>query len=228
MVGSLTGIDKVSNERPAVGGADEQSIDDIIKEGPQILRRRNRAVTPEDFASFAREIDGVKNAVAIPLRNPDFPDVPVPGSVTVYIVPETTERPPKASGDLIRSVADALNKVRLLTTEVYVSSPVFTEIRVEARLESPPYVSFDSVAKAARQALDKLLDPQTWVFGVDLFPTDIDRALLDVENVKAIQSRNIFVNGRLRTSSFQTIPTPHGGLVYGAGHIIIVTPVEDQ
>jgi len=228
MVGSLNGIDKVYNERPAVGGSEEQSIDDIIKNGPQILRRRNRAVTAEDFASFAKEIGGVKNAIAVPLRHPDFPDVPVPGAVTVYIVPDTTERPPKASGDLIRSVGDALNQVRLLTTEVYVSGPVFTEIRVEARLEAPAYVSFDAVAKAAQQALDSLLNPQTWQFGRPLFPTDIDRELLKVENVRAIQSRNIFVNGRLQTNTFQSIPTGSGGLVYGAGHLLIVTPEEGQ
>jgi predicted phage baseplate assembly protein len=228
MVSSPSGIEKAMNERNAVGGAEEQNIDDIIAEGPQILRRRERAVTPDDFASFAKEIDGVKNAVAIPLRHPDFPGVDVPGAVTVYIVPDTTERPPKASGALIRSVADRLNEVRLLTTEVYVSSPYFNEIRVETRLDAPPYVSFDTVAKNARQALDNLLDPQTWKFGKDLFPTDIDRALLEVKDVRAIQNRNVFVNGRLQISPFEAVPTPDGGLVYGAGHIIIVTPEEDR
>src|SRR4029079_8143748 len=51
MVSGITGIDKVSNDRAAVGGAEEESIDEIIQSGPQILRRRNRAVTPDDFAS---------------------------------------------------------------------------------------------------------------------------------------------------------------------------------
>jgi predicted phage baseplate assembly protein len=228
MVSSITGIDKVSNERPAVGGAEEQSIDDIIQKGPQILRRRDRAVTPADFASFACEIDGVKNAVAIPLRHPDFPTVQVPGAITVYIVPDSADRPPKASADLIRAVGSRLNEVRLLTTEVYVSGPVFNEIRIEARLAAPPYVSFDSVAQEAQKALDSLLNPQTWPFGKDLSPTAIDRALLSVKNVSSIQNRNIFLNGILQTSPFKAIPTPQGGLVYGAGHLIIVTPEVDQ
>jgi len=78
-------------------------------------------------------------------------------------------------------------------------------------------VAFDAVAKAARQALDQLLDPQTWPFGKALHPTDVDRVLLNVKDVTAIQSRNIFVNGALQTASFQAIPTPPGGLIYGPG-----------
>jgi predicted phage baseplate assembly protein len=223
MAGSLTGIEKVANERAATGGSEEEGIDEIIKDGPTFLRRGRRAVTPEDFASFAREVGGVKNAIAIPCRHPDFPGVEVAGSVTVYIVPETTERPPKAPAELIRSVADALNDVRLLTTEVYVSSPQFMQIRVEARLEAPPYVAVDDVARRAREALDTALDPQVWQFGKPLHPSDIDRVLLAVPDVTAIQNRNIYVNGALWTAAYQPILIPDGGLLYGAGHLLIVT-----
>ena len=223
MTGSVTGIEKVSNERAATGGGEEQSLDEIIAEGPQYLRRRNRAVTPDDFASFAKDVNGVRNAVAGPCRHPDFPGVEVAGAVTVYIVPETSERPPNASAELIRSVAGVLNGVRLLTTEVFVASPAFTEIRVEARLQASPHVAFDAVAKAARQALDQLLDPQTWPFGKALHSTEIDRALLNVKDVVAILHRDIYVNGALQKSSFEAIPTEGGTLIYGAPHLLILT-----
>ena len=48
--------------------------------------------------------------------------------------PTPTRMPPRPSAELIRSVCQALDSVRLITTEVYVAAPAFIEVRIEARL----------------------------------------------------------------------------------------------
>lgn len=163
---SIPGIDAVSNDRPGVGGADEQSPEALAREAPRFLRHRDRAVTAKDFAALARQAGGVAKATALDLAHPDFPGVEVPGAVTVVIVPERPnledaidDRKPEPSPDLLRSVCAYLDHYRLLTTEVYVKGPEYQEIKVEAVIEAEPYASFDTVARDVSAALNEYLDP---------------------------------------------------------------------
>ena len=225
---SLSGVDQVKNERAAVGGADEQTIDEMVRDAPSILKRRERAVTTEDFKSFAMEAGGVKNALAIANAHPDFPDVEVPGAVTVVIVPDTGDTPPKPSSELIASVCSRLESRRLITTEVYVRGPEYREVRVEAFVEAKPNASFDTVSRNVGKALNKFLDPKTWVFGEDLYPTKVFRAVLEADpNLVAVKQLNLYVDGR-PVLGLDQIPLRKGELVYGRDHLIVVTGARDQ
>lgn len=217
----LVGVDKVTNERAAIGGADEQSFHDLQVNGPGLLRQRGRAVTPDDFANFAKRTGGVGAAVAIPLMHPDHPGVSVPGTITVVIVPTTQDTPPKPSADLIRALCQSLDQVRLLTTEVFVKGPEYHEVRVEARVTAPPYTSFDSIVLDIMAALNKALDPGQGKFGVTVYPTSLYGTILQVPNVTAVVSLNMFVDGILSTG-LQPLKLPPDGMVYGGNHIITV------
>ncbi len=211
----LTGVDKVTNERAAVGGAEEQTIDQLKREAPDIVKRRERAVT-------------VQNAVVIVNGHPDFPDVEVPGAVTVIIVPDTGDTPPVPSSELIASVCSRLEPHRLITTEVYVKGPEYKQIRIEAFVQAKPNASFDSVSRNVKDALKKLLDPKGWVFGEDLYPTEIFRAVLDADDdLVAVKNLNIYVDGRLH-DGLEQIQLKNGELVYGGDHLIVVTPAVNR
>lgn len=225
---ALVGVEKVTNERPAVGGADEQSLDEILTEGPALLRRRNRAVTPEDFAGVVEEIGGIKHAVALPLFHPDHPGVKVPGAVTVVVVPDNEDRPPKPSGELISAICERLDKVRLLTTEVFVKGPSYQEIRVEARVSANPYAAFDTVSRDVTKALDDLLDPRKGKFGKDFSPTLVFKAILDVKDVVGVRTMNLYVDGRRYESTRDDIAVPPDGLLYSGPHFITVQPPVDR
>ncbi|HEY7422856.1 MAG TPA: putative baseplate assembly protein, partial [Gemmataceae bacterium] len=86
---NLVGLE-VQNKRPAVGGRDEQNLDELREQAPAQLRCRNRAVTRDDFRALAVQAGGVARAEAFPLGHPDFPDpaVKIPGVVSVVIVPD--------------------------------------------------------------------------------------------------------------------------------------------
>ncbi|WP_447602819.1 putative baseplate assembly protein [Nitrospira sp. Nam80] len=224
----LTGVDRVSNERPAVGGADEQTIQELQRDAPNIVRRRERAITADDFISFVQEAGGVSNATAIANAHPEFPGIDVPGAVTVVIVPDTGETPPMPSSDLIASVCRRLEPRRLITTEVYVKGPTYKEIRVEAFVEAAPNAAFDTVSRNVSKALDKFLDPKIWKFGEDLYPTRIYKEVLDADaDVAAVRNLNIYVDGRLHDGLGQIV-LDKGELVYGRGHLIVVTPAVNR
>jgi hypothetical protein len=258
MLTSLVGIDSVTNTRPAVGGQDEQDVQDLMEQAPHELHSRNRAVTAEDFTAIASQAGGVAKATAIPLAHPDYPGVQVPGAVTVVIVPQNAAQPPQPSSDLIQSVCRYLNGFRLLTTEVYVKGPTYQAITVQAVVAAQPYAAFDAVALAIIKALNDYLDPlgrttpssdpnaqpatttstsnstgsssqqQGRDFGADLYPTSLFGAILAVPGVTAVPSMSITVNGQPHDDLSQAIVVPADGLVYGTGHLISVVPVANK
>jgi predicted phage baseplate assembly protein len=223
----LSGVDHVTNERPAVGGYGEQSIEQMQQLAPSILKRRNRAITKDDFIAFAMESGGVANATALENTHPDFPATKVPGAITVVIVPDTGGNPPLLSSDLIASVCKNLDTYRLITTEVYVKGADYKQIRVEAFVESNAKSAPDSVALNINNALAKLLDPKAWNFGTPLHPTEIFRTILDADrpNIAGIGNLNIYVDGRLH-GDLTPIALADGELLYGSNHLIQVSPAQ--
>ena len=224
---TLVGVEKVTNERPAVGGADEQSVEDLKETAPHALRHRNRAVTGEDFAALAQQVGGIAKTTAVPLAHPDHPGVEVPGAVTVVIVPDTEDVPPQPSPDLIARVCEHLNDLRLLTAEIFVKGPEYQLIKVDTRVAAQPYASFDAVTRDVVLALNEYLDPKTQEFGRDLYPTSFYDVIMDVPDVRAVESLYVYVNGRPHEPLSARVIVPSDGLVYGAGHEITVVPSMD-
>ena len=229
----LPGLDTVTNERPAVGGKDEQDPEDLKGLAPLVLCHRNRAVTPEDFQTLAKEAGGVARAKAMPLAHPDFPGVKVPGAVTIVIVPETGGYPPEPSSDLIRHVCGRLDNYRLLTTEVYVKGPRYVEICVDARIEAKPYVAAGTVEERVREALNERLNPLEWEFGRNFHPTGLYRDILRVmgdrneEIVSNVIRIAITVDGQPHELENQ-VELEADQLVCAGRHIIKVVPEEDS
>lgn len=224
----LEGIDRITNERTAAGGTDEQTLDELLLEGPSIVKRRERAITANDFESFAREVGGVKNVVALVNTHPDFVNVSVPGAVTVVIVPDVGGTPPKPSAELIHAVCAQLEPRRLITTEVYVTGPEYKQVRIEAFVFAKPNSSFDAVSRNVKTALKQLLDPRTRVFGKDLHTSEIYKVILDADkNLTSINNVNIYVDGR-PFEGLKPIVISGAQLLYGEDHLVVVKPEEDR
>lgn len=221
---NLTGVATVSNERRAEGGQDEQAIRDLKEKAPAMLRSGNRTVTAEDFAALAAQAGGVRRATAIPLAHPDHRDVEVPGAVTVVIVPDTADSPPRPSPDLIRQVCSYLDGFRLITTEVFVKGPEYQAVKVEVTVAAQPYAAFDAVSRDIEKALKAYLDPSTKEFGQDFYPTGFYDVILDVANIMAVQSLRVFVNGRLHEPLNQRVVLRPDELLFGTDHAITVVP----
>lgn len=231
MVDQIAGIDKVINPRAAAGGADEQNLDDFIRQAPGQLRAERGAVSASDFELHASAIGGVRKARALGGRHPDYPDVEVPGAVTVFIVADTTRMPPRPSAELIRSVCRVLDKQRLITTEVYVAAPRFMEVRIEARLLVAAEAAFDQVALEAARRLDLLLSPAKRGFGEDLSPAAVYAALLRPDDpdqtVRSVENLVIYLDGQQQDVR-RPIKVRPDAMVYPGKHLIVARPDPDE
>lgn len=254
---TLDGVDSVSNPRPAVGGRDEQAMDDFLQQAPARLRCADRAVSAEDFTALARQVGGIARATALPLFHPDHRGVDVPGAITVVVVPDSLDIPPAPSQEQLDVVCDRLNQGRLLTTELYVKGPEYYEIRVEARVAADPYAAFGTVEQKVKEAINAYLDPLAGAsrlkakpspgpadssatakvsapdmprgsdFGQHLFPTHLFGVILNVPEVRDVDYLAITVNGQPWDMQ-ERVTIPPDGMLYGApDHDISVEPYQN-
>jgi len=205
----ILGVSAVTNADPAAGGSDAQTPDDLQAAAPAMLRSQQRVVTAADFEAEAMRAAGVARVTVLPFASPDFPEVSVPGAVTVIIVPvpaDPSQVMPAPAQELKEAVARDLDSMRPVTAEVYVDGPVYRQVQVTARIEIVPSASPDQVSQDIVAALNGFLFPLPVVlpdgssstprnFGDDFYPTSLYRAILDVANVVAVPNLSVSVDG---------------------------------
>lgn len=230
LLSSVPGIDanEVRNERAAAGGEDEETVEAAIKRAPSTLKSRSRAVSNEDYEALAMEAGGVRRARALPLNHPDFPDVPVPGVVTVVIVPNVDTPKPTPSEALLRSVCAYLDERRLLTTEVYVTRPVYVRVEITGEIIAGSSADLGEVAEAVEQALLTYFHPlkggedgQGWPFGGDVYFSRVYQTIFTVPGVDRIEDLTIVIDGK-KQPRLQDVAIPEGALVYSTEHSVSV------
>jgi len=152
-------IDRVTNPEAAVGGGNEETIEDAIARGPtEQLKTRNRSVTAEDFETLTLEsATGVARTKAFPLHDPNDPLVETPGAVSVVAMPRGGGALSQALRDSIRGYLDAH---RLVTTRIYVIDPDYVMVDVHATVAKTPEADADVLAARAEGTLAEFLDPE--------------------------------------------------------------------
>lgn len=195
LLSPVDGIDsgKVQNLFAAVGGRDEETLGEAKKRARQMLRTRDRAVTAEDFEELARQAGNVKRAGALALAHPQFPGVQVPGAVTVIVVPDGDGPAPMPSEALLRTVCEALDKRRLLGTELFVVAPRYIGVSVSAQV----VVRDDASAAAVRQGVEAAIaaylhplvggdDRHGWPFGGAIRYSKLVQKVFSVNGVDSV------------------------------------------
>ncbi|MEO8049533.1 MAG: putative baseplate assembly protein [Acidobacteriota bacterium] len=226
---SVNGIDdgKVANLQAAVGGANEQSIDDAKQRAASVLRSNGRAVTVTDFEELAKQSGNVRRAKALPLYHPRFPGTKIPGVVTVIVVPDNDQPNPTPSEATIRLVCAYLSQRRLLTTELYVIPPSYLRIDTQVHLTVSPLADLAAVTEAAQSALVDYFHPLRggedglgWPFGGTIFFSRVYQRLLWVSGVARVDSVAITVDGET-TPDCTNIPIPAATLLFSGDHQIV-------
>ncbi|MCP2257173.1 putative baseplate assembly protein [Streptoalloteichus tenebrarius] len=223
LLSELPGVDAVTNPRSATGGADQQSLADLKREAPALLRHQQRAVTAEDYAALARAVPGVADAVALPLTHPEHPGEKVPGAVTVVIVADTDDRQPKPGHDLVAAVCAHLEPHRLVATELYVRAPAFVVITVEATLVVERQDRRDVVCERAKSAVNAFLAPLQWEgerrrarFQQWFLPARLSGLLAAVPGVLTVQNLTVRIGDQTVEDLLKPIPlAPHELVTYG-------------
>ena len=153
---SIPYVASVYNREAARGGVDGETVDEARGRGPLELRRRNRAVTAEDFVTITLEAaPELARAHCVPItQGPDA------GALRVLIVP----RPPTGSrraalkdlrlpAGARQRVVSALDRARLVGTRVIVEPPSYIGVRVDARVRARRGSDPVAVERDATQAL---------------------------------------------------------------------------
>ena len=232
LVTPVPGVDpaQVSNLQAAHSGRDEESLDEAKKRAPSSMRSRDRAVTAGDFEYLAAQAASVKRAKALPGFHPDFPDLRLPGIVSVIVVPDAdpaTAAPMPADGTL-RSVCRYLDDRRLITTEVFVLKPRYQQVEVRADL-----VALDAAdaARVHEDVVSSLVDffhplrggddGKGWPFGGTIHYSRVYQRVFGVAGVASIARLVIVLDGE-EQAECTDVPIQQHGLLFSTGHVISV------
>ena len=241
---SVPYVDGVDNARPAAGGQDEETLDKVKKRAPDYLRTRSRAVTASDFEFLAEQTPGarIRRARTMPLVHPELQPrrpagaglpastAPMPGVVTVIVVPEALDDDPKPipSEETLTRVGAWLNQHRLVTTELFVIAPTYRKVEVIANVVVKDTASSGDVQQTLERLLSDYFHPlrggdgDGWEYGATISFAEIHRRILDIPGVKSFDSQGvtIFVDD-VRIPSCTDVPLNPGELTYSGRHRVI-------
>lgn len=194
--GTLT----VKNITPGLGGAEAETLEEALTRIPGELRRRDRAVTAEDFRDLALLAPGagIARAECLPRFHPRTKAWEQPGIVSVVIWPGTLPpdgAPPVPDRRSIDLVCRHLSARRLVTTELYVLPPDYVEIAVSVKVAVEPGYSVLAVTGWVEQILRQFLSPLPphgpdgggWPLGRAVNPRELEATVLQVQGVDFVE-----------------------------------------
>jgi len=203
LVTSVEGIDdgNVTNLSPAYSGREEETLDEARNRASRSLRSRSRAVSVDDFEQLAQEAANVKRAKALPLYHPNFPETPIPGVVSVIVVPDSDSAQPTPSEGTLRTVCAYLDERRLLTSEVFVLKPTYQRVEVRADIILLDDADLLKVKTAIEEELSRYFHPLNggddglgWPFGGRIFFSKVVNRVFRIAGVASIESLEILLD----------------------------------
>lgn len=205
-VTKLAGINgvKVFNPLPAYGGEDEEEIEAALTRIPGELRRRDRAVTSDDFKELAKMTPGagIGRAECLPRYHPELPQTEAPGVVSVIVWPKGDAKHPNApmpNRNQVEAVCKWLDARRLVTTEHYVLPPRYRRIAVAVGIVVKPGYGIDAVRHWVELVIRQYLAPlppygpagEGWPLGRRVYAPELEAAALQVEGVEYIEALEV-------------------------------------
>jgi predicted phage baseplate assembly protein len=233
-------INAVTNNDPATGGTDEETVAAAKLRAALALQSKNRAVTPDDFESLAMQAPGanVARANAIALYHPNFPNGQIPGVVTVIVVPSSPAPNPTPNQTTLQAVCTYLDAHRLLTSEVYVVGPVYRKVKVQVQILVAPGSDLATVQNTVQANLVLFFSPLQggnaqpgavgtgWTFGGEIYYSDVYRVIIQTSGVQRIQDNQllIYLDDQLQTFC-RDVPINKSELLYSDpnGHVVNVS-----
>jgi len=195
---------KITNRIAAYGGADTEALETALDRIPGELRRRDRAVTADDFRELALATPGanVGRAECLPRFHPPTRTGERPGIVSVVIWPAEDKIHPGAPSperNLLRSVCEWLDQRRLVTTELYVIPPTYRKVAVAVGLQVKNGYGIEAVRNWVELVIRQYLAPlppdgpegKGWPLGRRVHGPELEAAALQVEGVEYLEELKV-------------------------------------
>jgi len=169
-------------------GTTSAALADDIRTTVLALRRRERAISGEDFEALALEADaGVARVRCLPRRNAlmDF-ETEQPGHISLIVVPWQES----ALTEVIDAVKTYLEPRRLLTTFLHLIGPQYVPVDIQATVAPLADVEETDLRPQVITALRDFLDPlhggedgDGWPFGRNVFVSELYQLLDQLSGV---------------------------------------------
>ncbi len=235
---SIPFVAAVTNNRPATGGEDAESLEQAMIQGPKLLRARSRAVTIDDFEFLAMQ---ATPEVARARCIPPSPDQVSAGNAVsrVLIVPASSHKetviPPgelRLSTRAQTEVAQYLDARRLITSSIKVEPPVYRFVSVEVDARRRKNIKADELRETVERHLYRLINPvhggpdgKGWPWERNLFQSEVTALVQGVDGVEYVEAVRFFVadpETGARTAVQGTVTCPPNGLLASFRHVVVV------
>jgi hypothetical protein len=183
----LPGLATVRNPLPAQGGLDPESVESVRRRAPQAFRRRERAVTREDYAEVTERHPGVQNAAA---------NLRWTGSWhTVFITVDRQgggDLTPELRGELERHV----DRYRMAGHDLELRDPIYVPLELVLLVCVKPEWFRDDVRRGLLERLSNrvlrdgrrgLFHPDNFSFGDPVYLSRIYAAARSVPGVDSVE-----------------------------------------
>jgi hypothetical protein len=191
---SIPGV-SVTNNSPAAGGADPESIDNMRYGIPRAAHTLDRAVTLSDFESLCLQVPGVAKATAYGTYYTmvHVPIAPVGGGLP--------------SVALKGRVQNYLQDRMMIGASCLVEDPVYVDVQVTLSVYVLPSFGQDGTKTAVRNAVAALFDFTAISFGTRVSIGDVFRAAMDQAGVDYIALTVLHIKGSA-TLVEDIVPSP--------------------
>jgi predicted phage baseplate assembly protein len=222
---TLPFVEGATNNLPASGGADAETIESLLARAPREIRHRDRAVTAVDFEDLALLASpGIARSLCVPLvdlaGDPSGKTV-TPGTVSVIVVPRSTDDRPSPGMELIRSVSEFIESRATSVANIVVVGPQYIRVSVEADIALASPEGAGEVELLVIQALSRFLHPLTgglngagWDFGRKPHKSDLYALIESVSGVDHVISLDVVETAEGEGDRF---------LVYSGAHTITLS-----
>jgi hypothetical protein len=211
----------VTNVEGASGGADAETLSNMLERAPRSLRHQSRAVTVEDYEDLALLASPeVVRARCIPLKHllldPDAAHMR-PGVVSILIVARSDVKKPLPSQELLARVRANLEQHQSATVELVVVSPEFVELDVSVEIGIATLDGMSELEAAVRTRLTEFMHPlhggfdrKGWDFGRQPHRSDLMSLVSSMPGVHHLRNLRVLQreerSGAAQTNHFVACP----------------------
>jgi predicted phage baseplate assembly protein len=204
---SLAYVSRVSNLVRAVGGRDQETLDEMKLRAQRELQAQRRAVTAQDYEQFTQ--NATRSVARAKCLTPNDPANGSAGTVTVLVVPAVADALAMngiaslhLTDEFQSIIRSYLDQYRLLTSSLHIREPKYVGVKVKARIVPEDFHQPAHVQQRVIEELNRYLTPlvmddkkpilqmtekwEGWPFGRDLFLAEVISLIQQVPQVKYV------------------------------------------
>ncbi|MCX5963500.1 MAG: putative baseplate assembly protein [Cyanobacteria bacterium] len=237
-------VDRVVNHGAAYQGADAESLEEAVLRVPQLLRTRDRAITPEDFETLS--LQAGRGAIArayCPVKsqiNPGIVDVRLVPQINPAILDRGEGINPSQlalTPQLRSQVLNYLDERRLVGVQVRLQEPEYVGVSVQVEVGlHPEYTNPQAqllIMRKLQMSLYRFLNPLTggsqgkgWDIGSPVYRSDIVNLIQQTSGVRFLGEVLLFEIRRSQSTWFRSLAT--GGAINPGDRGLICSWADDR